>query len=296
MLLITATGVLLISAFHQARESGAAKEALAGEVRERAGMVSRRLDDYLSAHRTAVEMLASCLAHDGEANDQRWLNDELEAFHQRYPAFLTLLVANSAGEMTAAYPPQPRERLRAMGSVGDRSYFTEAIRTHKAFISPAFQGRGFGRAPVVAVSAPVMRGGVADGIVEASLDLDAFRLLHHGDAGFEHLQLLIMDGDGSIVYATERLGLAPLADARALRMVQAADDTPSRFRDDGEDWLIARSVASRWGWRVVVRHSLAGLERNLSEQRRVAILALLLVLGLSIPGGADRRAEVHTAA
>jgi hypothetical protein len=76
----------------------------------------------------------------------------------------------------------PRVGRAAIGNVSDREYFRVPMTTGQVYVSPAFRGRVYSNASIVAISAPVRGpGGRPIGIVEGSLNLNQFsRFNEHG--------------------------------------------------------------------------------------------------------------------
>ncbi|MDX1632329.1 MAG: PAS domain S-box protein [Thermoanaerobaculia bacterium] len=220
-------------------ERGVSAETRLTDVAE---SLARGIDAYLGEHRRALDAAAGRLDSPTTA-DSEWLED----LHRRYPGFLTLLVADSSGRLTASSPSLDRngeDPVARGASVRDRRYFREAM-AGRSFVSPAFRGRGFGTDPIVAVSVPVRDRTGPTGILEGSLDLGR---LTHPEERFRSspgLEVLIADGEGKVVYATPSTGWVSL------------DPIPSgtawRSEEEIEGHLVAAAEAESVPWVVFVR-------------------------------------------
>ncbi len=131
-------------------------------------------------------------------------------------------------------------------------------------MSEAFQGRGFGSDPIVAVSAPLLGPHKSfRGIVEGSLNLEAFRRFSTVYRRNEGAEIVIVDSSGRVLWATEGSGYPPLGDASALAGL-AKPFTVVKAKVDGNTWLLASARSRSRSWLVVVR-------RPWSEVRGVLI-------------------------
>ena len=215
-----------------------------------AKVTAASIDQFVGDHLAAVSLIA-----DLATTQQREWTTLLGALRERYPSFITALAVDADGGMVAA---MPASRLPAgpMPSVADRDYYLVPRRNLQPYVSNAFRGRGLGSDPLVAVSAPVLRNGRFDGVVEGSIRVDEFTR-ELGQAflarGYE---LLLLDREQRVIFATpayglafqeavdvvDRFGPAPRDGAAALR--------PNLFAN-GEGGLTARS-AMRSGWTLVL--------------------------------------------
>lgn len=165
--------VVVISTISQRNAEAAAYQHLELESRRYAAAV----DEYVRSHVRTVATVAAAVAADAVgpiSTQQRFL----EATRRSNPGFLTMMVADSAGVVrvaasgtTGGLPP-----VAAIPSVKDRAYFTEPMRTGRAFVSGVFRGRAFGSDLIYAVSAPIpSRGNRPAGIAEGSLSVAELR-------------------------------------------------------------------------------------------------------------------------
>ncbi len=230
-----------------------------------AARIARDTAAYVFEHRRAVESLAHLLAvHSMDAAEAEVA---LQSFRERYPGFLTMLLATRDGAIAAASPATDAQGVAHVArgrSVADRAYFQKAIRTGRPFVSSAFQGRGFGTDPIVAVSAPV---GAGAGVVEGSLDLLRLRDVILPMGGPPGTEAVVEDAEGTVVFSSMP-GVKPLG----------------RRPVDEPGVLIVRAPMAELGWLVTARVSAGAIheQRNRFLAATAAAALLALVVGFLV--------------
>lgn len=243
-----------------------------------ARVTAASIDQFVLDHLAGVALLAD--VRSGAAAD--WSAD-LAALRNRHPELLTALVTDAEGRVLAAHP-QSRLPAGPLLGVADRDYFIQARRTLRPYVSNAFRGRGLGDDPLVAVSAPMLREGRFDGVVEGSIRVDAFTR-NFGEAfvarGYE---LLLLDRSQHVIYATPGLGLGFLdevdADARFGAAGGAGQEQARPGVFPGPTAGYAARAGMENGWTLVV----AVRETALLEDLAGRAWALLGMLALVILG------------
>jgi hypothetical protein len=128
----------------------AAKQEADGSARlhEVVTALSGHIGDYVSNHAQAVQSLAATVGHHTRdaAERQQLLTD----YHDVYPGFITLLVADHAGIVNQIFPPRTTSP-----PVSDREYFIEAVRTKRIAISDVILGR-LSHVPIVTIAMPML--------------------------------------------------------------------------------------------------------------------------------------------
>lgn len=216
-----------------------------------ANVTASTLDQFVEDHLAGVALVADLRP----ADPGQWPH-HLAALRSRHRELLTALVTDAEGDLLAVDPASRIPTGSARLNVADRDYFAGPRRTLEPFVSDAFRGRGLGDDPLIAVSAPVVRDGRFDGVVEGSIQVDAFTGAL-GDAfmarGYE---LLLLDRADRVIFATPGLGLAFLDEVDiARRFGDQPDPTLANARSDlfpgGEDGLVARAAMAT-GWTLVL--------------------------------------------
>lgn len=172
------------------------------------------LDSYSQAIKNAAAWLS--LNHHSPAEEQILLSQ----LHTNYPGFITMLLADKQGVVVGASPASLLSELKAKQqalTVSDRDYFIEALINQRHYTSPVFLGKGFGQDPIVAISAPVYRPErphQPDGIIEGSLDLNAFNAIDHANTSSHDQSIVLIDKNHRVIYATDNLDITPLSEFR----------------------------------------------------------------------------------
>ncbi|QYJ84942.1 diguanylate cyclase [Shewanella mesophila] len=165
-------------------------------------------------HFRTIDNAARWLSFSG--SDQSQWQGLLSKLHQSYPNFISMLITDDQGVITAASPIarlKESDRNNKTLSVMDRHYFQEAFFNQLTFISPAFLGRGFGNDPIVAISAPLYHANnqiKPIGILEGSLNLTQFAQIDHRDMDYETRSIILIDENNLVIYASKPLKMQPL--------------------------------------------------------------------------------------
>lgn len=290
----------ILSIFHAYSYSATYQHQAAGRIQEAATGIGEGVDDYIQNHHSALIFTAAQISR-GEDLSPRGIEQWLMQTGASYKGLFTLIAADESGRVIAQKPLDP-EIDQAWGtsppplgrSVADRQYFQQVMRTRQPFISDAFRGRGFGKAPIVALSAPVVS---RDGrliVIEGSLDLERFRILDQRYDTIAESPVVITDKKHQVVYATPGFGLEPLdlLPPGLQAVMSHHNGEPYRYRKDarGEEFIIGHAMAPRSGWHIYVgqpeRLAFREVRRYylLSAALGVAGVLLSLILATAIAG------------
>lgn len=218
-------GVLLIAGVSWGMYSFARNRREAGlRLQETAYLSSLRLGTYLERHRQLVVMLAREIDESG-SRDEVVLGRIMQRARETNPGLLTMLVTAADGRIVATSPRvqgQENQVIEGLRSVSDRSYFTGPSQTGLPHVSNVFRGRGFGTDPIVAISAPLHGpGGTFDGVLEGSLNLSRLDEFEAGRGMITAGDIVMIDGSGKVVYATDKLRHPPLTEFTDVRFEPA---------------------------------------------------------------------------
>ncbi|MHB8912604.1 MAG: diguanylate cyclase [Lysobacter sp.] len=240
------------------------------------------INEFLQTHLSGLAVLADVRADSAP----QWGSD-LAALQQRYPTLLTLLVTDRQGKVLILHPAS-RWAPMARRDVSDREYFRVPASTGQPHVSNAFRGRGFGTDPLVAVSVPLRRDGRFDGVLEASIRVDAFTKLR-ADAFRRHgYEMLLVDRLGQVIHASKGLPYRFLQRVDGMPFVTSrtssigAPDGAQRYPDvlaDGGAAFVAQSKLQT-GWTLYLFAPESMVVGPLRERALImAIFLVLLVLG-----------------
>lgn len=246
---VLATGVPLLLlgmwGFYHARNDWRAGQR---RLKEAAVQARIEVEEQLTNHVAITLTLARELEMAGigvSPTAERWL----DAVHGRAPGFTSMLIADRNGRVLASSPDGA-----AGSTAADRSYFSAVAAGADWHVSNVFRGRVLGSQPIAGVSAPV-RGpdGRFAGIVQGSLRLQRFAQLESRYRSVDGLRIVILDGDGNVVYggADNRF---PSLEAFPDSLRPRPGSAPASVRRDPETrrrWLVAGSASRAWGWQVL---------------------------------------------
>lgn len=195
--------------------------------------VKRNLDDsanhlglatqtFIDNHIRAIDNAARWLSFTDQ-DISKW-QGLLTKLHQSYPYFISMLIADEQGLITAASPISRlgKDTLNNKSlSIKDRHYFQEAFYNQLSFISPAFLGRGFGNDPIVAISAPLYDSHdqiKPRGIIEGSLNLTKFAQIDERNREYQQQAMVLVDENNLVIYASKSLEMTPLTPLKSSTM------------------------------------------------------------------------------
>ena len=170
---------------------------------------------YLDFHTQAINNAAQWLSLNKHSIAEEQIL--LSQLHANYPGFVTMLLADNKANVIAASPASLLSKVSAAQklNIAERDYFIEAFINQRSYMSPLFVGKGFGNDPIVAVSAPLYYPSEPHkpiGIIEGSLDLNAFKAIDDIDTHSENQSMLLIDEKGRVIYASKNLKLTTLSE------------------------------------------------------------------------------------
>ena len=240
---------------------------------------------------TAMTELRSTLAYVWDDPDTR--QQALSTFNDRYPDFMTMVIADESGNLLHSSPPELVRNVLLQNEqifVGDRDYFIEAMQSDGVFVSPGFIGRGFGSDIISAVSVGVPDndpGKPHRGVVEGSFILYSLksvqRYLDNIDASVE---AVLLDQAGHVLMASSSLDLESL---EAISFSKGVDrfydhELVHVFRGNGQQ---IPSVYSKnehrfsWGWQLITLQDEAKFAGVIEQVLIIFAITIVLVVLVS---------------
>lgn len=182
-------------------------------MKQRVFVLGEQVQAYLAEHQGTIDLAAISLSQvDGAVYvENENANAILETLSQTNKSFLTFLTTNNDGIITNAWPDNLLEMVKRSGmlDISERAYYQRVMESGEPYFSDAFEGRGFGTDPIVAISAPVKDAQEnIIGIVEGSLSLNAFSRFDAQNIG--GFKMVVEDRVGRVVYASTPLHITPL--------------------------------------------------------------------------------------
>lgn len=231
-----------------------------GDMRLRLGsnaqLSANAIDDFLQGQLSGVELMA-----DGAMLSAQPIDVELEKLLRAYPAMLRALATDREGRIVAARTADGRPVAIAAEQVADREWFRAARDSRQPHVSDAYRARIYGSEALVAVSAPILRDGVFDGVLQASIPIERYIRLRSDNLRRRGFELLLLDRQDRVVHASaglrwrflEASGIPGAAIRRGAAQPGQAGTMRGMaglLRDGGDAYVSA--VAMRTGWVVAV--------------------------------------------
>ena len=231
-----------------------------GDMRLRLGsnaqLSANAIDDFLQGQLSGVELMA-----DGAMLSAQPAAAELEKLLRAYPAMLRALATDREGRIVAARTANGRPVAIAAEQVADREWFRAARDSRQPHVSDAYRARIYGSEALVAVSAPILRDGVFDGVLQASIPIERYIRLRSDNLRRRGFELLLLDRQDRVVHASaglrwrflEASGIPGAAIRRGAAQPGQAGTMRGMaglLRDGGDAYVSA--VAMRTGWVVAV--------------------------------------------
>lgn len=255
-----------------------------------AASTARDVDEFLAAHRSAINVLAQRRSEERTAGDPARWADDLARLHRNYPGFVTMLVTDARGAVRFSDPAlaSPTEGLR---TVADRAYFREPARTGRGYISDVFRGRTLGTDPLVAIAAPMHGVEGFAGVVQGSIITDTLAAARFRALQARGYEVLLLDRTGHVIHASEGVPLQPLDSLKGSGfepLLQARTTAGASaelqllrgvLRDQGDAYAASADLAPGWRLLLLVPKRLLDAE---VRARIVAPMVLLLIFVLGV--------------
>ena len=158
--------------------------------------IAAKIDLYLNDFRRGVVLTAKAIEHG--------MDEEvaLENLMAQYPNLRSSIISDANAIARVFNPISLKESLNDDApSIADRDYYIIGKERPNGYISNIFESRGLGDVPIVGVSAPIVKNGEFQGIVEGSLVFGT--LLQFRPSFFDNEgELIVLDASQQIVFST----------------------------------------------------------------------------------------------
>ncbi len=262
-------------------------------IEEMAIAVAHSVERFVDKHVSGMTSAASSINASGDFSAAS-IQGSLLLYHEIYGDFLTMLGTDAKGDIIAASSRldgvlAPFDQLSGL-SVADREYFKVPMTNGFPFVSQAFRGRGFGADPIVAISASLReKGGTRVGVVEGSLNLNAFDEIDREHPHIDGANVIILDKDDEVIYASPEAKLVFLEDLSSDALVVSAEglrqgvafDYDDRSLDRNRNHMAAYATTSL-GWRVFVRVPTDPIAQQMLGDYKVGLLLLFVTAAISL--------------
>ena len=272
-------------------QGGQLEREAGGHVQEAVARVATELDNYIDRNQAGLIALGSVL--NGEELDAPQTQSRIEKFHRLYPAFRTLALVDMQGTLKSADPMRGANGHSILGlSLADRDYVKKTIATGQPFVSEVFVSREMGADPIVMLTVPVndQKNKMA-GITGGSLRCSNFHQLLESISYMTHRELLILDQQNRVIFASSGAPFKPLENLSGSPMLTAArNSTKKAFRTERasknarvEKWLTSMT-RTKAGWTIVLSQPLSVIVAESASFYFVTAIWVMIGLVISTLG------------
>ena len=281
-------------------QGGRLENEAGGHLQEAVKRVTSELDNYLDRNQSGLIALASLL--DSEQSAKADAQSMAEKFHTLYPAFRTLSLIDTRGNIIAADPRIGSDGLPVTNlnvNLLNRDYFKKTIATGKPFISDVFFGaRELGADPIVMLTVPVFDGRHRmTAMVAGSLRCSRFQQLLESIAYMKQTELLILDQQNRVIFASSGAPFGPMESLREFPIAAAAARFPKKaFRTEriermaGSERkvdLLTGLARTKSGWTIVMLQPLGVVVAESTSSYLVTAILVLIALLISSVGARE---------
>jgi diguanylate cyclase (GGDEF)-like protein len=180
------------------------------------------LDDFLDSHLAGVRLLATMPVAEPASPTKASLapataspatdaatppvpGEELDRLLEAYPSFRRALATDAEGNIVSGREEAGRPTTLVGESATDQDWFRAVRDSRLPHVSDGYRARTRGGEALVALSAPMFRQGRFDGVLQASLPVERLASERARTLRRRGLELLLLDHNGRIVYASSGL-------------------------------------------------------------------------------------------
>jgi signal transduction histidine kinase len=252
--------------------------------------LANRIGTWRDRHQRAIVELARSASRAPGPLAAR--QGDLELTHRMFPELATVYLADAAGTVAAVDPRIDLDGRTQLGvSLADKPWMTAARDSRRPVVTDVYRGPLGRREPVVAIAAPILRGGEVSGFAVGALDLQQLKSLLELYAPSAAAGLTLVD-DRRVVIASTMPNLLPLSPFRA-----AGEQRPlgggryHRFPEPEGEPAINRWRGSVYGrevalgappWHLRVELPVGPMQTFLQERYLQAFAAMLGVCVLAL--------------
>jgi signal transduction histidine kinase/CheY-like chemotaxis protein len=275
--LVAMLPVLALAAI-DSRLNAAKQQAQGGErLHEASTALAGHIDQYVGDHALAVQSLTAALTGGAVAPTER--RRLLDDYHDIYPGFITLFVADRTGVVTEILP-----RRTDNPPISDRQYFVDAMRLKRRVVSEVILGR-VSHVPIVTIAVPLLAAsGEATGVVGGSLDLSKFDRFVQDLHTLAEARITVVDQNNRVIYSSDKnpIALENIAQ-ETVAGASTAEAGVFRYRRRGPgrvgpEQLVAVSTITTTGWRVFVEQPMVALRLQSTGYYAMTLALVLLAL------------------
>ena len=281
--LVATLPVLLLAAVDGQITSAKQEQDGRARLQEAVTTLSGHIRAYVTDHEHAVQALALNLGDPALSPGDR--QRVIDRYHDIYPGFITIFVADRTGVVRQIYPPRADSP-----TISDREYFGQAMATRRMAVSDVIVGR-LSHVPIVTIAVPVLAGGEAIGVAGGSLNLAQFAPFVSEFRTLTDARISILDQLDRVIYASGQTAFADemqsLAHDDMVVSSRAAGNAGAfnfQRASTGAAHLAAMATIAPLGWKVFIEQPLLTLRLQSTGYYAFTLTLMLLALGGAVFG------------
>lgn len=255
---------------------------------ETAVAIRQNVDDYVSRHKLALLSLSQAITLNGSFESVA-LNRWVATWHESYPGFKTVTLADRSGTSVAQHPiynPVPNGPKLL---IKDRTYFQATISSGQPQVSEVIWGR-VAKQPVVTLTSPVTgKDGRLWGVLIGSLKLDEFGYFGRNYQSLSSAAIVIVDGGDQVVYSNQPALFKSMQSLRGTPLVRnAAENERTSFIESASPGdshalsLASLAVCATVPWKVFLEEPLSALHVQSDRYYELTLACLLAAIAVSL--------------
>jgi len=285
--------VLLLASVDGQITSRKQEEDGGARLHEAVAALNQHIGAYVLDHEHAVQGIAAALTTLPAESSRR--QKLLDQYHNVYPGFITLFVADKLGVVRDIFPSRDSESP----PISDREYFINAVQTRRLAVSDVILGR-LSYVPIVTIAVPFFdAAGAVAGVAGGSLDLSKFEQFVEDFRSLPDALITVLDQHDRVIYTGGQTGftaLQSLSQDDLVRGSAQADGGIFHYQRTTESAsqsarLATVAVMAPTGWKVFVEQPLANIRLQSTGYYVFALSLMLLAFGGAVLGA---RGFAHT--
>ncbi|HMB79752.1 MAG TPA: PDC sensor domain-containing protein, partial [Vicinamibacterales bacterium] len=196
--------VLLLASVDGQITSRKQEEDGGARLHEAVAALNQHIGAYVLDHEHAVQGIAAALTTLPAESSRR--QKLLDQYHNVYPGFITLFVADKLGVVRDIFPSRDSESP----PISDREYFINAVQTRRLAVSDVILGR-LSYVPIVTIAVPFFdAAGAVAGVAGGSLDLSKFEQFVEDFRSLPDALITVLDQHDRVIYTSGQTGFTAL--------------------------------------------------------------------------------------
>ena len=213
-------------------------------------------------------------------NKRSRVEKQLKDLHNRYPFFISMLIADKHGDIQSFSLSQETNQKVELFNIKDRPYFIHAINQKNVYVSSGFIGKGFGDDHIVAISIAILDEDNNEtlGILEGSLNLSSIQNLSASWGENKPFYSLITDQKHQTIKTNIEQKNNTLKVTNLLPAKFVIFNKPLFQISDLDSLYLRQESTFSWGWKLNTIIDQQEISQSLKDIMIFALLVLIVAV------------------